>query len=364
MPFPNRKVEDWHYVDTSPLKPELFDSQPALCEPKVDALASNVKSVQLTELEDNQIARIADDEIESARNDYFALSSLTQLNHATFWTFKPEKNEPTPLILTLQPDDEYLSSAYQIFEIQPNAKAKILLHLKSFDGDSLPGLSNFSFDLQENSTLEIGVLTEDAPQSIRLVNFNFRQREKSSLSAGWACGAGRFARFRVNDTLMGKGSKTALSGVSVLDSKNAMHHRILVNHPVPDCTSRQVFKNVLLEESKSSFDGTVQVDPPASGTNAEQLSQNLLLSPKARCSGKPWMKIFTRDVQCSHGATVGQLAPEEIFYLESRGIPAKTAKSLLAYGFLKEVSDGFPVEEFREEVDRRILDGYFDISGE
>jgi len=164
------------------------------------------------------------------------------------------------------------------------------------------------------------------------------------------------------------GSKLSRHDVSVrLGSENAACHvdglylvgdgqhadtHSLIDHAVPRCASRQTYKGILDGKSRAVFNGRVFVHEDAHQTDARQNNKNLLLSPEARVDTKPQLEIFNDDVKCSHGATVGQLEEEELFYLLSRGLNPTLARNLLTYGFAEEI-----VEKIRHGSIRRQLDG-------
>lgn len=139
--------------------------------------------------------------------------------------------------------------------------------------------------------------------------------------------------------LAGENSEANLNGLSMLDGKCESHTQVLIDHQSPQCRSRQLFKGVLNGASRSSFEGKILVRQAAQKTDAFQLNNNLLISDRAAADSKPNLEIFADDVKASHGATFGQLDPEQLFMLKSRGIPEAQAKNLLVYGFCREVID-------------------------
>ena len=124
-----------------------------------------------------------------------------------------------------------------------------------------------------------------------------------------------------------------LHGLYVASGKQVLDHLVYVDHASPRCVSREVFKGVLDGASRGVFAGRVHVREGAQKTDAKQTNMNLLLSEDAQIDTKPQLEIYADDVKCSHGAAVGQLDPEELFYLQSRGMNADDARNLLTYGF-------------------------------
>jgi Fe-S cluster assembly protein SufD len=129
----------------------------------------------------------------------------------------------------------------------------------------------------------------------------------------------------------------------------------LIDHRQPHCTSHQLYKGILDGKSRAVFNGKVFVRPNAQQTDAMQTNRNLLLSNEARVDTKPQLEIFADDVKCAHGATVGQLEEEELFYLASRGLDVDLARNLLTYGFAEEVIAKIKVESIKAELDEAVL---------
>lgn len=143
--------------------------------------------------------------------------------------------------------------------------------------------------------------------------------------------------------LTGENSEADLKGVWMLSQKREAHTHVIVDHQAPFCRSSQLYKGVLNDFSHSSFEGKILVRQAAQKTEAFQANHNLLLSDRAMADSKPNLEIFADDVKASHGATVGQLDKEQLFYMESRGFSEAAAKDILVSGFCKEVLDAIPL---------------------
>jgi Fe-S cluster assembly protein SufD len=152
-----------------------------------------------------------------------------------------------------------------------------------------------------------------------------------------------------------EGAECFVDGLYMLNGSQHADTHSVINHAVPHCTSHQTYKGVLGDKSHAVFNGKVFVGENARGTNAEQSNKNLLLSNEARIDTKPQLEIFNDDVKCAHGATVGQLEDEEVFYLLSRGLHRDLARNLLTYGFAEEVIDKIKIGSIKEELDEAVL---------
>ena len=152
-----------------------------------------------------------------------------------------------------------------------------------------------------------------------------------------------------------EGAEVTLNGVSVLKGKEQVHSFIRIHHEAPQCASHQHFKNVINDEGRSSFDGTVIVNEGAQLTNANQLINNLMLSDDCHADNKPNLMIFADDVKCAHGATIGQIDEDQLFYLQTRGLSKKFAKELLTRSFAESIVQTIQFPEVVKELSNTLL---------
>lgn len=154
--------------------------------------------------------------------------------------------------------------------------------------------------------------------------------------------------------LVGENAEALLNGIWMLENRREAHSYIHVDHQVPSCRSFQLFKGVLSDSSRSSFEGKIMVRQPAQKTEAFQLNHNLLLSDASHADSKPNLEIFADDVKASHGATIGQLDQDQLFYMKTRGLSDEESQNLLIYGFCEEVIEKIPLDSIKEEISSRI----------
>jgi Fe-S cluster assembly protein SufD len=152
-----------------------------------------------------------------------------------------------------------------------------------------------------------------------------------------------------------EGGEALVDGLYMLNGSQHHDTHSIIDHTVPNCTSHQSYKGVLNDKSRGVFNGKVFVRENAHGTDAHQSNKNLLLSNDARVDTKPQLEIFNDDVKCAHGATVGQLEEEELFYLLTRGLPENLARNLLTYGFAEEIINKIGIEAIKSELDAAVL---------
>jgi len=155
--------------------------------------------------------------------------------------------------------------------------------------------------------------------------------------------------------LGGEGAETASYGLFLADKWQHVDNFVNVDHATPNCTSNQLFKGVLDDMSTGAFNGRIFVARDSQGTFAYQKNNNILLTDDAKMDSKPQLEIYADDVKCSHGATVGQLDDDALFYLQSRGIDKKQARLMLMFGFAHEVIQNIRVEPLRDRIDNLVM---------
>lgn len=216
-----------------------------------------------------------------------------------------------------------------------------------------------------NAVTEI-VAEDDA----RIDHFNVQQESKSAFHTGriemlaernsyistisLSLGAA-LTRNDVNVKLNGEGGECALDGLFVVDGSQHVDHHTTIDHAQPHCNSHQLYKGVLDDHARGVFNGKIIVRKDAQKTDAIQNNKALLLSPKAEIDTKPQLEIDANDVRCTHGATIGQLDSNAVFYLQSRGIGKQQARNLLTYAFAADLLERVEIEPLKEHFERILL---------
>ncbi len=162
-------------------------------------------------------------------------------------------------------------------------------------------------------------------------------------------------REEVQTVLGGEGAESLLHGLYVITGRQHVDNHTTIDHAKAHCASRELYKGVLEGHSQGVFNGKIIVRPDAQKTDSKQSNKNLLLSEDAIINTKPQLEIFADDVKCTHGATVGQIDPEAVFYLRSRGIGAAEAKKLLTYAFANDVMERIKFKPLREKLAERLF---------
>jgi Fe-S cluster assembly protein SufD len=185
------------------------------------------------------------------------------------------------------------------------------------------------------------------------VNSTVAEERSSAVNLSLNFG-GRYSRLESVSRLAGAGSRSDMLAVSIGGADQEFDQRTLQDHLQPNTTSDLLYKNALSSNARTVFSGLIKVERGANRTDAYQKVRNLLLSDEAEANSMPGLEILADDVRCTHGATSGQVEPEELFYLQSRGIPELKAKGLVVNGFLNEVVDRLSNEQIKAYLHEQI----------
>jgi Fe-S cluster assembly protein SufD len=178
-------------------------------------------------------------------------------------------------------------------------------------------------------------------------------RDSTFASLSVAFGAG-LSRHDVGGVLDGTGGHLALNGLSVLTGRQHMDYHTTIDHARPHCESRELFNGIFRDHARGVFNGRIVVRPGAQQTDSKQTNNNVLLSRDARADSQPQLEIYADDVKCTHGATIGPLDADAVFYLQARGVPADEARHLLTYGFAADILAHVELPDIREHLDRLV----------
>jgi Fe-S cluster assembly protein SufD len=179
---------------------------------------------------------------------------------------------------------------------------------------------------------------------------NVHHDASSRMKTHFVALGGGFIRNRFAVVLAGKKAEHSVFGLSMTRQTERVENDIFIIHAYPDCQSNQLFKQILSDSSTGAFTGCIFVDRDSQKTIAYQRSSSILLHPKAKMDIRPQLEIYADDVKCSHGATVGQLDAEALFYLRSRGISEAEATKILLLAFAREALDSISCTPFRESI--------------
>ncbi|MEE9229847.1 MAG: Fe-S cluster assembly protein SufD [Acidobacteriota bacterium] len=206
--------------------------------------------------------------------------------------------------------------------------------------------------VQDNATLEHCRMLEEGSRSYHISTVQSHlSRDSNLVSHNYAFG-GSLIRNHVNSVLDAEGAESTLFGLYVIADRQHVDNHTRIDHAKPHCSSREIYTGILDDQSRGIFNGRVIVRPDAQKTDAKQTNRNLLLSKEALADTNPELEIYADDVKCTHGATIGQLDEEALFYLRARGISQKAARDILTYAFAGELVDEVKTEPARKYVEK------------
>lgn len=208
--------------------------------------------------------------------------------------------------------------------------------------------------LEEGAVVDHYKVQDESETAFHIALLDVRQGRDSTFSSHSVALGASIARHEVRVGLEAEGAEVSLDGLYMPRGDQHHDNPILVEHAAPHCTSRQLYKGVLDGHGRGVFNGRVVVRPGAAGSDAAQTNKNLLLSDHAEVDTRPRLEILADDVKCTHGATVGRLDEDAVFYLRSRGVPHLAARGLLIYAFANEMVERLRLEPLRSLVENLV----------
>ncbi|MBP6343054.1 MAG: Fe-S cluster assembly protein SufD [Candidatus Omnitrophica bacterium] len=204
----------------------------------------------------------------------------------------------------------------------------------------------------DNTVLNYYKAQADSPKAIHIGAVRTTQDANSQLEAFSLAIGSQMARNNISVASNGEGTDSILDGLYVLGGSQEVDNHTLIDHRQPNCTSHQLYKGILNDQSHAVFNGKIFVQPIAQKTNSYQLNKHLLLGKECRVDTKPQLEIAADDVKCTHGATIGQLNEDEVFYLQTRCIGKEDAVRMLSRGFVDDILDKLRDQNVRRKLSR------------
>ena len=331
--YPHVKLEDWKYTNVAPLAKESWTIAPFKTEP------------------------LDRETIEVLRQFNYDRNGFTSL-HLAFADvqvvrIEKETSVDEPIQIHFSADEGTAIFPHVIFIAGAGSKATIVESYhsagKSFTNAGVqiivePNANVTHYRVQRESANAFHIGTTEV-----MLGAGSRY-DSTNINLGAA-----LSRHDVDVKFTAEGAEAFVDGLYMVNGTQHADTHSVIDHLVPNCTSHQTYRGVLNDHSRAVFNGKVFVRENAHGTDAQQSNKNLLLSNDARVDTKPQLEIFNDDVKCSHGATVGQLEEEELFYLLTRGLPENLARNLLTYGFAEQVINKIQIESIKSELDKAVL---------
>lgn len=238
--------------------------------------------------------------------------------------------------------------------VQADASASLVERYLALDQVSYFNNLVFEIMLQEHASLIHQRVQQESRRAYHLSELYLELQTGSHYQGINASIGGSWSRTTIHNRFIASGANCELDGLYLVRDNQLVDYHLDVDHAVPDCASRENFKGILSGSGRAVFDGRILVQKQAQKSNAHLSNANLMLSRQAEIDTKPQLEILADDVQCSHGTTVGQLDPQALFYLRSRGLNEDQARRLLCMGFAQEILDRFETTSLRDALSETI----------
>lgn len=234
--------------------------------------------------------------------------------------------------------------------LEDGAEAKLLFCDHSIDDREMLATQVIEAYVGDNAKLDLYCLEETNYKNTRVSNVYFNLSRDSRLTHNVITLQNGITRNKADLTFTGEGAECLLCGCAIENKNEHVDNNTLIDHAVGHCTSKELYKYVLDDQSVGAFAGRVLVRHGAQKTTSNEVNQNLCATKEARMYTQPMLEIYADDVKCSHGSTVGQLNDAALFYMQQRGISMKEAKLLLEFAFINDVIDHIELEPLRDRL--------------
>ncbi|MBI4649001.1 MAG: Fe-S cluster assembly protein SufD [Bacteroidia bacterium] len=384
--IPTRKWEDYKYTDIEPVflpdyntrfTRQAFDfnlNEIFRCDvPKMDThiiLLINgwFPDMQkpLKELENGIIAgslEVAASEFSSVFKQHFSKYAKTNKSpiaalNTTFakdglFLYIPENKvmeKPIQIINILYETEPLMVFPRNLFIIGKHSNAKVVICDHTLSPQKFFSNSVTEISLAENAVFDYYKIQNEHNESSQASSTFIQQDKNTSLLTHFITLHGGFIRNNLYITLNGSGAESNVNGLYLVDKKQHVDNYTFIEHIEQNCTSRQLYKGLIDDEATAVFNGHILVNKNARLTNAYQTNNNILLTDVAKVYTKPQLEIYNDDVKCSHGATIGQLDQDALFYLKSRGISHKEAMTMLMSAFAGDVIGRIRIKPLMEKI--------------
>ena len=260
--------------------------------------------------------------------------------------------EPIHILFLSQPGGKkILIQPRNLFIAGKNSQATIIEHYVSVDNGIYFTNAVTEIFADENAVLDHIKLQDESRDAYHIGRMEVNQERSSNFSSNMISFGAELSRNDFNTRFNDTGGECLLNGLFMINGNQLFDVHTMIDHAKPHCNSHEHYKGILDGNSRGVFNGKVMVRPDAQKTNAFQENNNIILSDKALVNTKPQLEIFADDVKCSHGATIGQLEDEALFYLKSRGIGDKTARGMLIHAFASDVVNSIKVESIKNYLE-------------
>lgn len=257
---------------------------------------------------------------------------------------------PIQLVNILRADVNFMVNRRILIVLEAGAQAKMLVCDHAMDEVNFLSTQVVEVFAGEGAVFDFYELEETHNSTVRFSNLYVRQEAGSNVLLNGMTLHNGTTRNTTEVQLAGRGAEVCLCGMAIADKNEQVDNNTFIDHQVPDCTSNELFKYVLDDQAVGAFAGKVLVREGAQHTNSQQTNRNLCATRESRMYTQPQLEIYADDVKCSHGATVGQLDENALFYMQQRGVSLKEARLLLMFAFVNEVVDHIRMDALKDRL--------------
>ncbi len=352
--FPTLKDEEWRFTNLAPLLKVPFELGQG-AGPRVANVPAGVLVCSLAEalnrrpdLVEPHMARHADLDAQ-----VFTALNTAFLRDGVFVSIPEGKiiEEPIELVFSAPASDRPLVWHRRcLIVVGPGSQARIV---ERYEGEAGKYFTNAVTEVfaAENAVLDYYRLQKESPQAFHIATVQVQQERGSNFTSHVIAQGGAIARTDLNVVLDGEGCECILNGLTLASGDQLIDNHTRIDHARPRCASHELYKAILDDRARGVFNGKIFVHQDAQKTDARQTNQTLLLSGDAMIDTKPELEIYADDVKCTHGASIGQLDEEQIFYLRTRGIDRESAQKLLTYAFAHDIISRIRIDALRDRLE-------------
>lgn len=389
--FPSTKIEDWRFTNVSKIAKSTFSrpsapSRSSECDRAVAGAAFDDIPIRIVFVDGFFVGALSDvsccpvgvrittlsggvdPDMRDLRNSLGALASaqsapFVALNQASFADLLSvtiadgiQVSQPIQVVyISTGQESSTLVAPRAHWQIGNNASVCIVeSHFGLLDANYLT-IPVCEIDLGEGAVVTHFKRQKDSTRAFHIASTWVRQALSSRYSSGFFGFGAEICRNEINVLHAGQFVDTVLNGLYMASGTQVLDCRTCIDHAYPNCTSHELYKGILEGASRGVFNGRIHVHQDAQKTDAKQSNQVLLLSDDAVIDTKPELEIYADDVRCTHGATVGDLDADALFYLRSRGVPADLARKLLVFAFANEIVQGIAVPSLKTSLESVLL---------
>jgi Fe-S cluster assembly protein SufD len=350
--FPTTSHEDWKYTSLKKFLPFKLEASPKLEKALPMDLLALLEGVDLLHWVDGELVEsnkktptgLSISQKQRPWNESTeGLEVLSYMANPQLVEIRIEKNLDRPLVLIHETthDQKSINGLQLALKLEQNTQAD-LLFLSIQKTEEFIDSQTLTIDLAANARLHVMDIMLSGPSTRRLATRQAILARDAHLHQLSLMLSGAMTRLNADIKIAGTGAHATVNALTLLKNHEHADFFSTIEHLKEHTTSHQLVKQVLADQSRGVFTGKVHIHPQAQQVSAEQLNKNLLLGEKAQVNTRPQLEVEADDVKCAHGATIGQLSPDELFYLQSRGFDLITAKRMLSHAFVQEVVELFP----------------------